>query len=93
MRKKSDKPKKKPIKKPLKGKTVKPSVKSSKSLKSAKTAKKKIYKGKKKGRKPSVSNKYNAIKQAISLHYLATVNRRVKRIELIVEFGEKIELF
>lgn len=73
MAKKKPSKKKSPPKKPTK-KVVKKVVK-------AKPTKKK-YTGKKRGRKPSVPNRYNSIKSAISLNYTDTINRKIKRYEL-----------
>ena len=85
--------KKKPTKKLPPKKTAK-SDKNSKSGKTGKTAKRKKltgkvklkpkskYLGKKRGRKPSVPNRYNSIKSAISANYLETINRKIKRYEL-----------
>lgn len=47
----------------------------------SRVSRKKKYK-KKAGRKPSVPNKYNAIKSAISSHYKSTIGRAVKHYEM-----------
>jgi len=73
--------KKKPTKKKVTAK--KPAKKISKSPSKKPTSKsKKKYVGKKRGRKPSVPNRYNSIKTAISLNYTDTINRKIKRYEL-----------
>jgi len=73
--------KKKPTKKKVTAK--KPVKKISKSPSKKTTSKgKKKYVGKKRGRKPSVPNRYNSIKTAISLNYADTINRKIKRYEL-----------
>lgn len=68
MAKKKPSKKKLPIKKPVK--------------KVSKSKPKKKYTGKKRGRKPSVANRYNSIKSAISANYTETINRKIKRYEL-----------
>jgi len=47
----------------------------------------KKYKGKKRGRKPSVENRYNSIKSAISSTYSKMINRKVRRYELKIIYG------
>lgn len=73
----------------------KPTTVSSK-VKAGKTPKGKVSisppspkkkKGKKRGRKASVPNRYNSIKSAISENYQKTVGRSIKRYELKVVYG------
>ena len=60
---------------------AKPAKKVAKKVEKAKPTKKK-YTGKKRGRKPSVPNRYNSIKSAISANYTETINRKIKQYEL-----------
>lgn len=76
MAKKKKSGSKKPAKKKVSGKRGRPKKVVSQKQKSR-------YK-KKRGRKPSSPNRYNAIKSAISSYYLDTVGRKVKRYELNV---------